>query len=222
MILLLLAQSYVTRISRRVLNVPMVVATVAVAAVSVWGVVGLLSAQNALATAQSHGSDSVEVLSAATVLLSRAQGDLSLALVNRGTDTTDPLDFQAVRRVLERPGGLITEISALAQRTGTTVAAQEFDSDYAAYRTKAGVLTGLEDGGQLTDAIRLAPQASAISEELSHNLAQQIDAAQARFEREAADATSALGGLRFAIPLITALAAVLALIGLRRRINEYR
>ena len=222
LILLLLAQWYVTRISRRIVNIPMVVATVAVAAVSVWGIVGLISAQNALETAQRNGSDSVEALSAATVLLSRAQGDLSLVLVNRGTDTADPLDFNAVRRVLEGRGGLIAEISALAQRTGTTAAAQKFDSEYAAYQAKAHELTGLENGGQLTNAIALAPQASAISEELSNDLVQQIDAAQGRFTRAAADATSAFGGLRFAIPLITALAAVLALIGLRQRINEYR
>ncbi len=65
LILLVLAQWYVARISRRILNVPMVVATVAVAAVSVWGIVGLVSAQNALETAQRNGSDSVEALSAA-------------------------------------------------------------------------------------------------------------------------------------------------------------
>jgi hypothetical protein len=222
LILLVLAQWYVTRVSRRILNVAMVVGTVVVAGVSVWGIVGLVSAQNALKTAQSKGSDSVEALSAATVLLSRAQSDLSLAIVNRGTDTADPNDFQVVRRVLEGPGGVIAEISALARRTGTTADAQKFDSEYAAYRTKTRELTGLEDSGQLTDAIRLAPQASAISEQLSHNLAQQIDSAQGRFNRAAANATSATDGLAFAIPLITALAAVLMLLGLRQRINEYR
>jgi len=225
LILLLLAQWYVTRISRRILNIPMAVATVALAAVSVWGIVGLLGAQNSLETAQRNGSDPVEALSATTVLLSRAQGDLSLTLVNRGTDVTDPLDFNAVKRVLERPGGLIAEISALAGRTGTTAAAHTFDTEYAAYQAKADQLTGLENGGQLTGAtgaIALAPQASAISEQLSHDLAEQIDAAQGRFRRAAADATSSLTGLAFAIPLVTALAAVLALVGLRQRINEYR
>ena len=222
LILLLLAQWYVTRISRRVLNVPMVVATVALAAVSVWGIVGLLSAQNSLETAQRNGSDPVEALSAATVLLSRAQGDLSLTLVNRGTDVTDPADFGVVGRVLARPAGLINEISALARRTGTTVTTQRFDNDYTAYRAKARQVMQLEDGGQLTRAILLAPQASAISEQLSRDLAQQTDAAQGRFTRAAADATSALSGLAFAIPLITVLAAALALVGLRQRINEYR
>jgi len=222
LILLVLAQWYLTRISRRILNVPMVVATVALAAVSVWGIVGLVSAQNALETAKRSGSDSVEVLSAATVLLSRAQGDLSLVLVNRGTDVTDPLDFNLVSRLLEERGGVIAEISTLARRAGTTAAAQGFDAEYANYQTKAHELTGLENGGRLTDAIALAPQAATVSEQLSNNLSQQIAAAQGRFKRAAADATSSLDGLAFAIPLITGLAAVLALIGLRQRINEYR
>jgi hypothetical protein len=222
LILLLLAQWYVTRISRRILNIPMVVATVAVAAVSVWGIVGLISAQNALETAQRNGSDSVEALSAATVLLSRAQGDLSLTLVNRGTDVIDPADFDAVSVVLERHGGLIAELSALARRTGTTTATRRFDGDYAAYQAKARQLTRLENRGQLKAAIKFAPQASDISERMSHGLAQQIDAAQTRFTRAAADATSSLTGLTLAIPLITALATVLMLVGLRLRINEYR
>jgi hypothetical protein len=222
LVLLVLAQWYVARISRRILNVPMVAATLLVLAVSVWGVVGLIGEQNALGSAQHHGSDSVEALSAATVLLSRAQGDLSLALVNRGTDQTDPLDFAAVSRVLQRPGGLIAEISALARQTGTSAAAQKFDADYAAYQAKAGQITNLAETGQTKDAITGVQDASAISEQLSSDLAQQITSAQARFERSATDATSALGGLRFAIPLVTVLAAVLALLGLRQRINEYR
>ena len=222
LILLLLAQWYVARISRRILNVPMVVATVAVAGVSVWGIVGLVNAQNALSSAQRNGSDPVEVLSAATVLLSRAQGDLSLAIVSRGTDTADANDFDVVKRVFERPGGLLAEISALARRTGTTAAAQKFQTDYPAYQAKAQTVADREGSGDLKGAIGLAPQASAISERLSLDLAEQIDAAQGRFMRAAAHATSAFGGLGFAIPLITALAAVLALVGLRQRINEYR
>ena len=65
----------------------------------------MVRSQNDLAAAQRHGSDSVELLSTADVLLSRAQGDLSLTLVNRGTDTTDPLDFKAaIARALRTPG----------------------------------------------------------------------------------------------------------------------
>ena len=219
LILLLWAQWYVARISRRILNVGMLVAAVAVAAVSVWGVVALVNEQNSLASAQQHGSDSVEVLSAATVLLSRAQGDLSLALVNRGTDETDSLDFTAISRGLVP---LTREIPVLARQTGSTAAANQFGADYSSYQAKAAQIKYLENRGKLTAALALEPATAAISTRLSSDLGGQITAAQVRFRQEAAAATSALDGLAFAIPLITVLAAVATLLGLRQRINEYR
>jgi hypothetical protein len=225
LVLLLLAQRYVARISHRRLNLPMLVGTVALTAILVWGVIGLVAEQNALATAQRHGSDSVEVLSATAVLLSRAQGDQSLTLVNRGTDETDPLDFTAVMHKLapsHAGGGLIGKASALAHPAGTSGSARQFDADFAAYRAKTAQINNLEDTGQLGTAIDLAPAAGAISDRLSTELIRQIAAAQRRFTRAATDAHSALDGLWLAIPLVTAIAAALCVLGLRRRINEYR
>jgi hypothetical protein len=222
LILLLLAQRYVARASRRILNIGMLVATVAVAAVSVWGVVGLLNEQNSLATAKENGSDSVEVLSAATVMQSRAQSDLSLTVVNRGADASDSTDFNSVQPVL---GGLVAEISALARGTGTTAAADRLDSNYASYRATARRITNDERAGRLTGPtgeLALEPTAASVSDQVSTDLTQQIGAAQDRFVRAATDATSALDGLSVAIPVITVLAAVASLLGLRQRINEYR
>jgi hypothetical protein len=219
LILLLLAQWYVARISQRILNVPMLAATIGVAAIAVWGVVALINEQNSLSTAQRHGSDPVEVLSASTVLLSRAQGDLSLALVNRGTDETDQTDLTAVERALTP---LTREISVLGRRTGTSAAAHRFDVDYASYQAQTNRIKDLQANGELPTALALEPATSAISDRLSSDLGGQVQAAQERFSTAASDATSALGGLAFAIPLITVLAAVAALLGLRERINEYR
>ena len=218
-LLLLLAQRYVAHISRRILNIGMLVATLTVAAVSVWGVVGLVSEQNSLSTAQQEGSDSVEVLSAATVLQSRAQSDLALTLGNRGTDQTDSTDFNSVQPVL---GNLISEISVLARRTDARAAAGRFDVDYASYLAQANVIKHLEAEGQLPEALAHESTTAAISDQLSNDLRQQIGAAQGRFARAGANATSALNGLSVAIPVVTVLAAVAALLGLRQRINEYR
>ena len=170
LLLLLLAQRYVARVSRRILNIGMLVATVAVAAVSVWGVVGLLNEQNSLATARQNGSDSVEVLSAATVMQSRAQSDLSLSVVNRGADAIDSADFNSVQPVLR---GLVAEISVLARRTGTTAEADRFNSDYASYQANAKRITNDERTGRLTGAageLALEPTAAAISDQLSSDL----------------------------------------------------
>jgi hypothetical protein len=222
LILLLLAQRFVGRISHRILNVGMLVATVAVLAIAVWGVVGLINERNSLSSAQRNGSDSVEVLSAATVLLSRAQGDLSLTLVNRGSDTVDQTDFNSVQPVL---GGLIGEISVLARRTHTGAEANRLNGDYASYLAQANLIKGREKNGLLVGdrgALALEPTTAAISDRLSNGLNGQIRAAQERFDGTASAATSALSGLSLAIPVITVLAAVAALLGLRQRINEYR
>lgn len=203
--LLLLAQRYVTRISHRILNLPMLIATVALAVVSVWALVAVTSEQNSLASAQRNGSDSLEALSVADVLLSRAQRDLSLTLVNRGTDEIDPLDFTAVTRVLS--AGPI---------------AAPLTSRFASYRVAGDRVQQTEAQGLLEPAISQLRPVAAMSQQLSDQLGREITAADARFKHAAGDAASALSGLGLAIPLITVLVAVLSLLGLRQRINEYR
>lgn len=205
LVLMALAQRYVTRVSRRIFNVLMLVATVLLAAVSVWALIGATSEQNSLASAQRNGSDSLEALSAANVLLSRAQGDLSITLVNRGTDATDPLDFKAV-----------------AEELTTSPIAAGFRSRFVAYRAAADRIQQLESQGGLVPAIRQLQPVATMSQQLSDQLDGEIAAADVRFKHAASDAASALSGLGLAIPLITVLVAVLSLLGLRQRINEYR
>lgn len=227
--LLTLAQVYLARLSRRVFNVPMVVATVVLVAASVWALLGMLAEQHALSRAERDGSDSVEVLSAARVLFSRAQSDESLALVNRGSDETDPADFAAVMRVLApagAPGGLLSEVAALDRRTATGGSARQLAADFAAYRAEVGRITALEQSGQTGAAIALAVSSTASpgspNDRVIANLSGQINAAQRRFADASGDATSSLAGLAVALPLVTVAAAVLALLGLRRRMGEYR
>jgi hypothetical protein len=227
--LLLYAQWYVARISNRILNVPMLVATVVVAAVGIWGTLALVSSQNALVRAQRNGSDSVEGLSAARILVSRAQSDDSLTLIARGGDTTDPADFAAVTGALGPPdgrGGLVGEIVALAHRTGNEGAAAEFQRDLAAWLTQHVRIEALAAAGRTSQANRLAAGSAAggrsPADRLSAALSRQISASQSRFGQAAADASSALDGLSVAIPVAIAIAAVLTLFGLRQRALEYR
>jgi len=221
--LLILTQVYLARISHRVLNIPTLLATVVLAAVSIWAGVGLIGEQNALATAR-HDSDSVEVLSTTRVLLSRAQSDQNLTLVNRGSDVTDPADFAAVMSALRPPGGLIGESAALANPNGTTAAGNQLVGEFAAYRTETTQITGLENSGLILDAIKRASsvRSSSIAGRLEANLGEQVSAAQLRFASAAGDATSSVSGLSIGLPVLTVLAAALVLIGFRQRLMEYR
>jgi hypothetical protein len=218
---LLLAQRFLTRISQRILNVPMLVGTVVLIGVSIWAVVGLSNEQSSLSSAR-RGSDSVEVLSATSVLLSRAQGDQSLTLVNRGSDELDPLDFKHVMAHLGGPSGLVAETAARVRQAGEFAAAAALTRGFDQYQALSGRISGYENQGLTADAIRIAPGAAAVASELSGNLAEQTRSAQHRFTSAADSATGSLSGLSIAIPLLTAVAAILALFGLRERLQEYR
>ena len=226
LVILIAAQRFVARISRRIVNVWMLLATLVIAGVSVWAVVGLVGERNALIRAQRDGSDSVEVLTASRVLLSRAQSDQSLTLVGRGSDEASPADFQKVMSVLSPQGGMLAIVGPLAARTGTGQDAQRLAQEFADYRNQAGKVTALQDSGRIGDAIKLAvadaASPSSPAARLSFDLAAQANAAQARFQSQAADATSALSGLEIAIPVLAVAAAILALVGLRQRAREYR
>jgi hypothetical protein len=227
--LLVLAQVYVARLTHRILNVPMVAATALVVALSIWVIASFLSEQNALVDAQRTGSDSVQVLSAARILALRAQGDESLALVARGGAQQNLADFNTMTERLgaaNGTGGLMGEAARIARRSGSSAAIDGLSTSVARYLAVHRQVAALEVNGRFTDAVNLAVGPNAkelpISDGLNAGLGQQIMVGQRRFDRAAADATSALSGLWLAIPLLAAVFALLALYGLRERSNEYR
>jgi hypothetical protein len=220
---LLLAQRFVTHISRRTFNVLMVAGTIVLAGVSIWAVVGLVNEQNSLSAAR-RASDSVEVLSATSVLLSRAQSDQSLTLVNRGSDQMDPLDFKQVMARLGGASGLVADVSRRARAAGDPASADALSDGFRLYQALNAQITGYEGQGLTATAIATAtgPRATAVTTGLNTELNGQIDSAQRRFTDAASTATSSLSGLDIAIPLLTAVAAILAVLGLRARLQEYR
>lgn len=222
LVLLVIAQRSLSRISRRTLNILVVLGTVVLAGASIWAVVALTSEQSSLQAAR-RDSDAVEVLSASRVLLSRAQTDQSLTLVNRGSDETDPQDFTAVMRALSPAHGLLHEVAAARLRAGLGEGGR-IGPEFAAYSALTGRIAQLESAGRIGQAITLAssPQAAAIAEAPNRMLVNQTAAAQQRFARNAANATGSLSGLTVVLPMLTVLAAVLVLLGLRQRLEEYR
>ena len=222
LILLFVVQRYLARVSRRIFSVPVVLGTLILAAISIWALTSLVSEQDALARARGH-SDGVEVLSGARVLLSRAQSDQSLTLVNRGSDETDPADFVAVMRALSPSGGLLGAASRPGSGARSTTT-RVLGADFARYRANAAEIATLQRQGLTLEAIGRASsvKSTAVADRLQADLAAQIRAAQADFRGAASDATGSLGGLWPALPILTALSAALALVGLLARLGEYR
>ena len=217
---LVATQVAVGRFSNRMLNVPMLVATVVLVGLGAWIVVGLVAEQNALAKAQREGSDSVQLLSAARVMALRAQADESLALIGRGSDTTGVKDFERAAAALR---GLLADARRAAARSGSSSGVAAASTALARVEAVHRVVARREHDGDFPNALkayrrREGPQA----QRLDTTLDAQTSAAQRRFSSHAGDATSAVTGMRFAIPLLAVVIALLALQGLALRIREYR
>jgi hypothetical protein len=218
LVLLAIAQLWIARVSRRVFNVPMAIATVLLIVVALWSLIALLSESAGLRGAH-RASDAVELLSASRVLVSRAQGDEDLTLVNRGSDETDPADFRLVMAALSPHGGLLSRVTSAGVPAAT---AGRLAADFTSLRAASDTLAALVSSGRIPAAIASAPVTIARADGLAGDLSRETTRAQSRFTTHASSAVSSLAGLAVAIPLLTAAAGALALFGVRQRLEEYR
>jgi hypothetical protein len=226
LLLVVLAQIGLARFSHRILNIPLLIATVVVAGLGIWIGFGLAGEQNALSAAQRKGSDSVQLLSASRVLALRAQGDDSLALIGRGSDTRSLPDFDRTMTALrgERTGGgLLGEAQRAAERSGTSGSLADVRAWLGRFERAHTRVAALESAGNYTRAARSyidseAPQAR----QLDASLERETRAAQQRFASNADSANSSVRGLQLGIPLLALAIAALAVLGLSHRLKEYR
>jgi len=227
--LLVLAQLYVMRLSNRIFNLPLLGASLLLVGLVAWAATSFALEQNALSRAQRDGSDSVEVLSATRILLLRAESDESLALVARGGGDAYAADFAAVTRALGAPDGahgLLADAGALATRTHTDTAFGDFAGTLRRFEAVHGRIGALEASGEFPAAVSVAvgrhAEEAPLAARLNTELAGQITAAQARFEKASSDATSALRDLLPGILLLVVGSVVLVLVGFGLRLKEYR
>ncbi len=226
LVLLVLAQVYLARLSQRVFNVPLVTASILLVVLAGWALAALAAEQRALVRAQRDGSNLVQVLSAARVLALRAQADEGLALAARGGGDASLADFDAtLKRLGVEPGasGLLSEATELAETQGLddeVLRLRDRVQDYG--RLHDRVVT-LQSGGRFAAAVRLSTgRQLALADAIRTELDRLIAASQRRFAAAAHDANRSVRGLGVAIPAITLACALLAVYGIQLRSREYR
>jgi hypothetical protein len=171
----------------------------------------------------------VLALSTGRILASRAQTDEALALIARGGGDQNLADFAVQVKTLggaDGRGGLLREAKQIARASDSTGVVDTLSARLAAYRAAHRRVAKREADGDFAGAAKLAVREGsdelAASDAMATSFGSAIGAAQARFDRAAADAASALKGLAVGIPLLVTGVALLVLYGLRQRINEYR
>ena len=230
-ILLLLlggTQVYLARATRRILNPGLVAATVVLLGMLAWCLVGFARQDGALDEAQRNGSDPVELLTAARILTARADAEESITLSARGggsgADNLADADLGFLE-IVEPIAGLLRDAAQVADRPNDPVV-----SAYRTYRRAHLSVVNQLLSGEFDPAGVLAvgpredgkPSSKEAVVALNEVLDDEVGVAQRSFAASTSRADGALGGLSTGIPLLSAASAVLAIAGLRRRLEEYR
>ncbi|GIE86346.1 hypothetical protein [Actinoplanes regularis] len=208
------SQIYLSRTTHRTFNVPLVAAT-GLFAVLILAVGVLFANQRThLDSAAQKGSAPVTALAQLRILVLTERADEALTLAAHGSADKEE-DF-------ERASGAIyfdDPRLAYAERFTTTL-----KDRHEAYLTIHGQVRKLDKSGDYDGAVALAigEQATTTFGDLTTTLDQAIDNRKAAFTDEIGDAGDGLDLLSVLGPLLAIAACVLALLGIRARLEEYR
>jgi hypothetical protein len=223
LVVLVATQLYLNRRTRRLLNVALVAVTGLVIVVLIGLVAQFASSRSALVDARQDGSDTVQLLSSARILTLRASSDESQALVERGTGDRFYDDFDVIA---PRVDGLLD-----AAEGGAVAAEQprirELHEDFAEFVAAHGpgddTVRAMDEAGDYQAAVASSTieQTKRVTE-LDDSFSAAIGDAKQSMDDDLDRAASGFGLLALGIPLLLAVAMALVLVGLGRRIREFR
>ena len=224
--LLVLLQRNVGRVTNRRVNPGLLGATVVVLLGAVAVSLLLVRQQDSLDDARTSGGGPLVLLSTSRILALQSQADENLALQARGGGDRYNQDFDAIRAALIGdaviPGGLLSAASPGSDRSASS-SLGSVPELFEQYEWMHAIVLSAETQGDYTRATQRALDREVPAfENLNTALVRRIAAARDLTGRRLDDAAAAL---RWA-PVVVALSAVvsvgLVLVGMRRRIGEYR
>ncbi|MEU9119439.1 hypothetical protein AB0C96_06195 [Streptomyces sp. NPDC048506] len=228
------------RRTNRVFNRGLLAATAGSVAVLMWLVVGQTVARTGLTESYEHGARSLRVLNEARIDALQARGDENLTLVARGAVLTgDQQDFYEVgfRTGMKDLVGTGDHGAAAAKgRLGAALAladdeagrgpVREALTQVRQWQARHAQARAADDRGDYERALKKVIGADGSTGESFDRVAAGLQAAlvheQEEFRSAADDGRGALGGLPVGAGVLAALAAVGAVLGIGRRLAEYR
>ncbi|MEU4728666.1 hypothetical protein [Streptomyces sp. NPDC023588] len=221
------------RHTNRVFNHGLVAATAASVVVLLWLAVGQTVARSSLSEARADGQESMKVLNDARIASLQARAGENLTLIARGAvlaedKKSDKYDVDFTNNMKQLDAGLAVALRLADDKAGREpvsravggveqwkqrhAAAREADlkGDYeAALPQVVGDETHKESSGAAFDTV-------------DASLEQAVAHEQREFTRSARDGLDALGGLVAGSAALVVLGAAAALLGIGRRLSEYR
>ncbi|MGW4198601.1 hypothetical protein [Streptomyces sp. NPDC005004] len=226
------AQHREYRRTNRVLNQGLVAATTATTVVLLWLLVGHTVARAGLHGSEEHGIRSLNVLHSAQIAALKARGNENLGLVARGAETVTvdgtvydayyrgfDQEMTALNGSLKRAGSLADDPAGARPVTAATRNMAEWKKRHADAHHE-------DDSGDYQQALAMVIGAKGTTGEcfdgVDENLNRAIGHEQAEFERAAGDGRDAMTGLPAGAAALGVLGAAGAVLGIGRRLSEYR
>ncbi|WP_411977072.1 hypothetical protein [Streptomyces solicathayae] len=216
--------------TNRVLNHGLLAATAAALVVLLWLVVGHTVARAELNNAREHGQDSLQVLTTARINSLKARANENLTLVARGAVLTD--DGKNDKYETEHTAGMeaLTTAIAQARELADDDAGRDPVSDaaerIAEWKQRHAGARATDNAGDYEGAlVRVIGAKESTGEsfdQVDAALKKALDHEQAEFTRSASDGRGALTGLPLGAGVLAVLGAVGAIMGINRRLSEYR
>ncbi len=224
LVALVAVQMYLTRRTNRLLNVGLLVATIAVILGLAWGTVALLIGSGSVAKGHDSGTRQVELAVQARITALKMRANETLTLVARGDGAEYEADWKQLAKQVSGEDSLLGHTESLAGDDHVVDAARQNLSDWLDAHDR---VRELDDGGSYQEAVALAignseDGAAAAFNELDQNLLRAINDGRTVFADETGAASSALTALVPGIVALALLAAAGVTMGIRERLQEYR
>lgn len=222
--------------TNRVLNHGMLAASAASAVVLLWLVVGHSVARAGLNESYDHGVRSLNVLHDARIASLKARGNENLTLVSRGAATKTLADKTTVDQYDydfgEDMKSLTKNLAAAADLSDDQAGAQPVKAatgNMKVWKSRHKAASKANEDGEYQDALELViggdpknPPTGECFDGVDKNLAIALTHEENEFKQAAGDGLDAMTGLPVGAAILAVLAAAGALLGIGRRLSEYR
>lgn len=226
------AQHREYRRTNRVLNHGLVAATAAATVVLLWLVVGHAVARAGLDGSYEHGVRSLNVLHDARIASLKARGNENLSLVSRGAetikvgDTTYDAYYYDFDEDIKDLGKRLSEAAGLADDQAGTKPVEAAEGNMAEWKKRHTAARSEDESGNYDQALGLVIGGKGATgdcfDAVDRNLKDALDHEQAEFQQSAGDGRDAMTGLPTGAAALAVLGAAGAVLGIGRRLSEYR
>jgi len=229
LVALVATQRYLTRRTNRLLNVGLLVATIAVALSLIWGTASLWIASSKVAAGEDNGTQQVESVVQARIVALKLRANETLTLVARGDGGEYEEEWKKLSKQItgDSDANLLVRAESLAANEEAATAIRDARRNAEDWMAAHAKVREKDAGGNYEGAVKVAigderDSAATMFSRLDANLFEALKHGREQFAAETSSASNAMLALAPGFAVLALLAAVGVTMGIRERLQEYR